>query len=259
MLSLLGLLVAGIICGFLNAAASSGSAITLPILLALGLPPAVANGTNRLPVIVGMFTAFVNFQKAKVIPWGFTLKLLPVFLIFAAAGASFASVLPMEQVRTLVHIAIVMALLLLLLKPNRWLAASDDQLPSQPSWKLLLLMAAVGAWAGLIILDSGTYLLITLVLVGGLSLRQANAIKVVLIGSATLLAVVVFLIQGEVNWFYGAPLMLGSAIGGWLGAKLALGPAARQWIYRLLLGALSLEAVLSLWASFHPVENRLMM
>jgi len=50
----LPLIGAGILCGFLNTAASSGSAITLPLLLALGLPPAVANGTNRLPVLVGL-------------------------------------------------------------------------------------------------------------------------------------------------------------------------------------------------------------
>lgn len=259
MLSLLGLLVAGAICGFLNAAASSGSAVTLPILLALGLPPSVANGTNRLPVIVGMCTAFVNFQRAKAIPWGFTLQLLPTFLTFVVAGASFASILPMEQVRSLVHVAIVLALLLLLLKPDRWLAADCEVLPRRATWKLKILMAVVGVWTGLIVLDSGTYLLITLVLVGGLSLRQANAIKVVLIGSATLLSGAIFLIQGEVNWFYGIPLMIGSAIGGMLGARLALGPAARQWIYRLLLAALSVEAALSVWASVHPGMHRLMM
>lgn len=259
MLSWIELFAAGIVCGFLNAAASSGAAITLPILLALGLPPSVANGTNRLPVIVGMFTAFVNFQRAKAIPWRFTLQLLPVFLAFALAGASFASVLPMEQVRRLVHVAIILALLLLLLKPSRWLAADAGDLPARATLKLKILMAVVGAWAGLIVLDSGTYLLIALVLVGGLSLRQANAIKVVLIGSATLMSVAVFLLQGEVNWFYGVPLMIGSAFGGSLGARLALGPAARQWIYRLLLGALSIEAAMSLWASTHPAMQRLMM
>jgi len=54
MQSWLALLGAGTLCGCLNAAASSGSAISLALLLAIGLPPAVANGTNRLPVLVGL-------------------------------------------------------------------------------------------------------------------------------------------------------------------------------------------------------------
>ena len=60
---------AGVLCGFLNAAASSGSALTLPLLLSLGLPPAVANGTNRVCVLAGMVTASWRFQRAGVIPW----------------------------------------------------------------------------------------------------------------------------------------------------------------------------------------------
>jgi len=81
------LLGAGIVCGFLNAAASSVSALTLPLLLLLGLPPGVANGTNRLPVLVGMASALWHFQRAEAIPWSFTLRLLPVFLLSALTGS----------------------------------------------------------------------------------------------------------------------------------------------------------------------------
>jgi uncharacterized membrane protein YfcA len=64
------LVAAGVVCGFLNAAASSGSAITLPLLIALGLPPSVANATNRLPVVVGMALAMLRFQRARQCPGG---------------------------------------------------------------------------------------------------------------------------------------------------------------------------------------------
>jgi uncharacterized membrane protein YfcA len=45
------------LCGFFNTVASSGSAVTLPLLVFLGLPPAMANGTNRLPVVIGSVMA----------------------------------------------------------------------------------------------------------------------------------------------------------------------------------------------------------
>jgi uncharacterized protein len=254
------LLGAGVLCGFLNAAASSGSAVTLPLLLALGLPPAVANGTNRLPVLVGMATAFWSFQRGGLIPWPFISQLLPAFLLPALAGAAIASFLPMQAIRVLVHVAVVLALLLLLLKPQRWLrdglALAADV---RPSPTLQLVMAGVGLWTGLIVLDSGTYLLISLVLVGGLSLRQASAVKVVLIGLATVISLAIFILKGEVSWGSALPLMLGSALGGRLGAALVLGPAARQWIYRLLILAISVEIISMFWSRLHPAAPVLMM
>lgn len=260
MQNLIVLLGAGIVCGFLNAAASSGSAITLPLLLALGLPPAVANGTNRLPVLVGMATAFWSFQRGGLIPWSYLLQLLPAFLLPALAGAAIASFLSMHAIRVVVHVAVILALLLLMVKPQRWLRDGQPlALDAQPSAALRWAMAFVGLWTGLIVLDSGTYLLISLVLIGGLSLRQASAVKVVLIGVATLVSLAVFVVRGDVDWFASLPLMLGSALGGRLGAALVLGPAARTWIYRLLLLALSLEIVSMFLSRFHPSAPALMM
>jgi len=130
---------------------------------------------------------------------------------------------------------------------------------ARPSPTLQLVMAGVGLWTGLIVLDSGTYLLISLVLVGGLSLRQASAVKVVLIGLATVISMAIFILKGEVNWGSALPLMLGSALGGRLGAALVLGPAARQWIYRLLILAIFLEIISMFWSRLHPTAPVLMM
>lgn len=253
------LLVAGVMAGFLIAAASSGSAITLPLLLALGLPPAVANGTNRLPSLVASMSAIVRFQRSKVIPWQMCLRLLPVFLISSLLGALLAVILPMEQIRVLINIAIVLAMVMLLLKPQRWLDEGDPaRVSANPSPLLLLLTAGVGLWAGLIILDSSTYLLMSLVLVGGMDLQQANAVKAVMGGAATLVSLMVFISTGNVDWGASTPLMLGSALGGWLGASVALGPHARTWIYRLLVGALALEIVAMLLGQQHPAMWMLM-
>lgn len=254
------LLGAGLVCGFLNAAASSGSALTIPLLLMLGLPPAVANGTNRLPVLVGMASAAWNFQRAGAIPWSFTLRLLPGFLVSALAGAGLATMLPMDQIRVLVHLALLLAFFLVLLKPQRWLSQQARPMATRrPSIALQLLMSAVGLWTGLIVLDAATYLLVSLVLLGGLPLRLASAVKVVLIGASTVISLAVFIHGGEVDWFSGFPLMVGSALGGWLGASLALGPQSRLWIYRLLLFALSLELAMTVLSRLHPALKSVMM
>jgi hypothetical protein len=120
----------------------------------------------------------------------------------------------MAEIRGLIHGAILLAFALLLLRPHRWLGEAEKPLPTGPGPLLLLLMVAVGLWAGLIVLDSATYLLVALVLVGHLPLVQANGIKVVLIGTATVASLVVFIAHGQVDWMTGLPLMLGSALGG---------------------------------------------
>ncbi|HEY4351300.1 MAG TPA: TSUP family transporter, partial [Paraburkholderia sp.] len=62
-------LVAGLLCGFLNAVASSGSAVSLPVLLTIGLHATVANATNRIPVLVGSLAATVGLARSGTIPW----------------------------------------------------------------------------------------------------------------------------------------------------------------------------------------------
>ena len=70
---------AGLACGFLNTAASSGSAVSLPILMMIGLDPISANATNRVPVLIGALSATVSFSQRKVLPWALAVKVsLPV-------------------------------------------------------------------------------------------------------------------------------------------------------------------------------------
>jgi uncharacterized membrane protein YfcA len=73
-----------------------------------------------------------------------------------------------------------------------------------------------------------------------------------LIGAATVVSLAMFIHSGQVAWGAALPLMLGSALGGWLGASLALGTNARQWIYRLLIVALALELGAMVLGWQHP-------
>ena len=57
------LLIGGVAAGFINTLASSGSAITLPILLFLGMSPHVANATNRLNVLAAACASAVVFAR----------------------------------------------------------------------------------------------------------------------------------------------------------------------------------------------------
>jgi uncharacterized membrane protein YfcA len=110
-------------------------------------------------------------------------------------------------------------------------------------WRLQVLFVGIGIWAGFIVLDTATYILLSLVLLAGVSLVQANGVKIVLMGAASLLSVIFFVANGDVNWSAALPLSIGSVAGSVLGSRLALGPRAQQWIYRLLIVTISAELV----------------
>jgi uncharacterized protein len=85
---------AGLACGFLNTAASSGSAVSLPILMLIGLDPVSANATNRIPVLIGGISATWSFHTKKVLPWGLALKVSVPAGAGSLVGAGIAELLP---------------------------------------------------------------------------------------------------------------------------------------------------------------------
>src|SRR6267154_844550 len=80
------LLIAGIACGFINTLASSGSAISLPMLLTLGLPALAANATNRLPVLFGSLMALRTFQTQGKVDWSAAWRIVLPATVGSAVG-----------------------------------------------------------------------------------------------------------------------------------------------------------------------------
>ena len=87
------LLVAGILSGFITTLASSGSTITLPLLLFLGLPPVMANATNRIHIMFGSLMAMYNYNKSKLINWNKALIITIPVILGTITGVVIASIL----------------------------------------------------------------------------------------------------------------------------------------------------------------------
>lgn len=244
------LVVAGLAAAFLNTVASSGSAVTIPVMIMIGIEPVVANASNRLPIVIGCATAVWTFHRAGHLPWRDAARFSVPAAIGAFAGSSLASVFDDGRTTGLVIAAVLVALLVLFANPAKWLAADRTDRPPNKGPIVLVLMGLVGLWAGLIAVDSGTYALAVLVLLARFPIREANAIKVTSLGLAALVSLVVFSGKGEIDWSAAAFLAVGSVIGAFLGAKLALGPHAAKWVFRLLVLVLVLEVIhlgMSLW------------
>src|ERR1700723_4207781 len=107
------LLVAGLGCGLVNTLASSGSAISLPVLLMFGMSPLDANATNRLTVLFGSLMALYTFQAKKTVEWRPGLKMAIPATLGSVAGVLAAESLPGRGMAMVIMGAVMMALLLL--------------------------------------------------------------------------------------------------------------------------------------------------
>lgn len=233
---------AGIACGFLNTTASSGSAVSLPILMALGLDPHIANATNRVPVLIGGLTATLTFQRSGQIDWTTAKKLLPPVLAGSVLGAVVAEILPSKDLGPLITIAVLVAFVMLFTKVKQAIhnaIASDPQVNAT----VLAVMLGIGFWLGFIVLDGATYLLLALVLLVRLDLLHANALKSLLIVAPTAVAFAIFTIDGSVKWDASIVLGIGSIAGSYAGARLAQQASSREWIFRILAAVILLELV----------------
>ncbi|HDY65685.1 MAG TPA: sulfite exporter TauE/SafE family protein, partial [Phycisphaerae bacterium] len=146
------------------------------------------------------------------------------------------------DLRHLIVLAVFLALVLVLVGRRRMLTSIEKQLVRLGPVQISLLFL-VGIWAGLIVLDSYTYLLIVLVLGAGYGLVRANALKAVAGIAMTVASLLVFAQHGEVDWKAGAIMSLGSMTGAWLGALIASNERSRVWVFRVLIVTIVAELI----------------
>lgn len=227
------LLAGGLGLGFANTLASAGSAVSLPLLLALGLGAEVANGTNRVAVLVGAVVAAVTFARSGVVDWRRVLPLAGAVMAGSIAGALLSEAIPPSRLQFAVVAALFVACGLLLLRPKRWLVERSEAEPRTGPLQLALL-ALIGVWLGFIVLDGATYLLFALVMAVGFDLLRANGAKAVLIAASALVSVPLLASGGSVDWVAAGILSIGAMAGGYVAARIAMRPGISTWVFRLL-------------------------
>lgn len=227
------LVAAGVGLAFANTLASAGSAISLPVLLSLGLGAEVANGTNRVAVVVGGLVAVATFARHGHIDWRNVGPFAAATTAGGIVGVVLSEIVSPERLYAVEVGALLIAVAILFLHPRRWLTAEDIVQPRRGPLPIALFFV-VGIWLGFIVLDGATYLLFVLVLAVGYDLVRANAMKSVLLVVSTGVSLIVLAAQGSIDWGPAGLLSLGAIGGGLLAARLAMRPGAAVWVYRLL-------------------------
>jgi hypothetical protein len=226
------LISAGIIAGTLNVLAGGGSLLTLPILIFLGLPASVANGTNRIAIFFQNIFAIRGFHKHGVFPLKTALICTAPALIGSYIGASFAVTIDDALFNKILALIMVGVMLLTALDPARNYAAEEIRTTPLRLTILLVTFFGVGLYGGFVQAGVG-FLVISGLLVHGLDLVRINAIKVIVIFAFTVIALAVFIAHGEINYTLGIALAIGNSIGGSIGTRLAV-RKGHTWIKRIV-------------------------
>jgi hypothetical protein len=218
--------VTGFIAGFVNTLAGSGSLLTLPILILLGLPANVANGTNRVGVLLQNVVAVERLVKHGALPLADSWKLIVPAVAGAVAGAELAADLDEALLRRTIGVLLLVLLGIMWFDPERWIATRAA--PRAP--RLLVevpLFFAIGVYGGFIQISVGLFLLAGLVLGAGYGIVGANALKNLIVLVFTAAALVVFVVNDQVEWRLGLLLGAGQAAGAWVAVHFAVARGAR--------------------------------
>lgn len=240
------IILAGFFCGLVNTLAGSGSLITLPLLIFLGLPANVANGTNRVGILLQNVVGVHSFHRQKVLDLQRGKWLLLPAIIGAVAGAWIAVDLNERLMRLAIGCIMVLMLFVLLLKPERWLKEGTPRRDGVSPIANALIYFAAGLYGGFIQVGVGIFLLAVLVLVSGYDLVRANALKVLIVLGFTPLALLVFTLNGQVEWRLGLILSLGNMLGAWTGARLTVKGGA-AFVRHVLIVVVAVSALKLFW------------
>ena len=235
------ILGAGVLVGFINTLSGNGSVISLPILIFAGLPANVANGTNRVGIVIQNLVGTTSFYQKKVLDVRGALILSIPAVIGSLLGARIAVNLDETIMRRVIGVVMVIMLILILTRPQRWLHGTTESLQGIPRWHHFLTFFAVGLYGGFIQMGAGIFLLSGLVLGLGYNLVRANAVKVAINFLFTIASLIIFQSSGQVDWGIGLVLAAGTAIGAWLAARIAVSKGA-AWVHRLLVFVVILSA-----------------
>lgn len=220
------LVLAGLGTGFLNTVAGGGSLLTLPILIFLGLPSTLANGTNRVGIFFQSISALAGFKSKNVTSLPYSLGWSISALFGAIIGAWLALKIDTASFNKILSFIVVAVVVIIVWNPKFSTDISIDSTNPLYTKKqqikkilLLILFFFVGIYAGFIQAGSGYFMIAICTGLAGFDLHKANHAKMLVTLFVNTVALCIFLWNGQVYWLYGIILAISSSIGSWLTSR----------------------------------------
>jgi uncharacterized protein len=248
---MLAVAVAGLAAGGINAVVGSGTLVSFPVLLAVGLPPVPATITNSLGLVAGNLSGSIGYRRELRGQRGLLVRLLPASVLGALTGAFLLLHLPAATFEAVVPVLIGIAVLLVALQPvlQRRLPPRDEDGAPVRGGRLAALFAgayATGTYGGYFAASQGVLQIGIFGLLLHESLQRLNAIKNVLTFTVNAVAAGAYVVVAtdRVDWAAAGLLAVGSLVGGAVGSRY--GRRLPSWILRTAIVVLGLVAIVVL-------------
>jgi uncharacterized membrane protein YfcA len=211
--------------GVVDAIAGGGGLLTVPALLAAGLPPHLALGTNKGQAVFGTSAALVRFTRSGLVEPSRARLGFPLGFAGSLAGAALVLRIPPASLRPVVLVLLAAAALFIGLRRGTPEARAAAGLPPRRhggSAAAGLVALVIGAYDGFFGPGTGTFLIVAAVAWLGDGLAQASASAKVVNFASNLAALTLFAVRGVVVWKVALPMAAAQLCGGWIGAHLAV-------------------------------------
>lgn len=228
-------IIGGFVAGFINTLAGNGSAITLTILMEfMGLPPNVANGSNRVGIFFQSMVSTKVFHDEGKIEWMPSLPNIIAVFLGAMVGLWLAITVEGKDFKMIYGILMVVMFFVILVKPKRWIQPPKNK-SKLPFPILLIGFFLLGIYGGFIQMGMGIMFLAFTVLIAKMDIIRANALKIVCVGVYTVVVLSIFAWNGLVNWKAGGLIAIGQVLGALVCSKFAAThPLANVVAHRVL-------------------------
>lgn len=222
-LPILLLSLTGFIAGAINTVAGGGSSITLPALMMLGLPADIANGTNRVAILMESIVGVAGYDKHEILDRPAIIPILIPSILGGALGAVLAAIIPNIFLKPILLLTILSMSVIILVRPEI-ITPPEGTVALSPKknraawWSLFL----AGLYGGFV--QAGVGFILLAALAGGLryDLIHANALKMVCALAFTIVALIIFIAFDQVWWLPGIIIGLGAMVGAHLAVKVAV-------------------------------------
>jgi len=242
------LFLVGLVAGTLNVIAGGGSLLTLPVLIFLGLPPTVANGTNRLAILVESTGAAWGFHRRGLLTNEWLLLAVPPALVGAVLGTLAAVNIGDLSFQRILAVILVGAAAWTFWHPGTHSEETNRDIPEGTRrYAYAAVFFLIGIYGGFIQAGVG-FLILAATSMAGLNLIRGNALKVIVVLAFTPLALALFAWSGKVDWVMGSALAAGNFLGGLAGVHLQV-LKGHKWVRGVVTATIILFAIRLLFYS----------
>jgi len=238
------LILIGFIAGVINTIAGGGSLLTLPMLIFMGLPPAIANGTNRIAILIQNFFSAAGFKSKGIQTFPFSLWMGVAALLGSIVGAYFGAIYFKGEIfNKILAVVMVLVVIYMIFKPKTLLKPSHEQTKGKHFWILIISFFFIGIYGGFIQAGTGIFIILALNSLGKMSLVKANAVKTIVVILYTLSALVVYAYNDKIDYTTGLTLAIGNSLGAWFSSRYSVdkGDKLVRWFLIVMVSIMAIK------------------